>query len=95
MSELSDFVKKKRKATKLTQQELAERAGVGFRSQRYSRFGCSPGSGVTAKAVPTPSAIQSLSKVKNATRFDIIFFQLPKNKKAAFRQPFIFSVWLE
>jgi y4mF family transcriptional regulator len=31
MSELAEFVKKKRKQANLTQQELAERAGVGLR----------------------------------------------------------------
>lgn len=31
MSELAEFIKKKRKQANLTQQELAERAGVGLR----------------------------------------------------------------
>ncbi len=31
MNELADFIKKKRKQAKLTQPELAERAGVGLR----------------------------------------------------------------
>ena len=31
MNEIAAFIKKKRRQTKLTQQELAERAGVGLR----------------------------------------------------------------
>ncbi len=34
MSELSEFIKRKRKQTHLTQQDLAERAGVGLRFVR-------------------------------------------------------------
>lgn len=34
MNEIADFVKKKRKQAKLTQPELAERAGVGLRFLR-------------------------------------------------------------
>ncbi len=34
MNELSEFIKKKRKQTHLTQEELAERAGVGLRFVR-------------------------------------------------------------
>lgn len=37
---LSEFVKHKRKLVKLTQPELAEKAGVGFTDNQFNSFFC-------------------------------------------------------
>lgn len=39
MTELAAFIKKRRKQTKLTQEELAQRAGVGLRFMRELEAG--------------------------------------------------------